>query len=90
MNSMSRRIFVAALPLMAVGLASAAPRARQSASECCSATLFQNVRIFDGKRRFALRTVQCAGQRQHHRTHLDDADRRIEPGVTVSPATGER
>jgi hypothetical protein len=33
MNSMSRRIFVAALALMAVGPASAAPAVRQSASE---------------------------------------------------------
>ena len=48
MNSMSRRIFVAALPLVAVGLASAA-RAQGSPPANASATLFQNVRIFDGK-----------------------------------------
>src|SRR6266436_3939922 len=48
MNSMSRRIFVAALPLMAVGLASAA-RAQGNPPANASATLFQNVRIFDGK-----------------------------------------
>jgi imidazolonepropionase-like amidohydrolase len=48
MNSMSRRIFVAALPLMAVGLASAA-RAQGNPPATNSATLFQNVRIFDGK-----------------------------------------
>jgi imidazolonepropionase-like amidohydrolase len=48
MTSMSRRIFVAALPLMAVGLASAA-RAQGNPPANASATLFQNVRIFDGK-----------------------------------------
>jgi imidazolonepropionase-like amidohydrolase len=48
MNSMSRRICVAALPLMAVGLASAA-RAQGNPPAIASATLFQNVRIFDGK-----------------------------------------
>jgi len=48
MNSMSRRIFVAALSLMAVGLASAA-RAQGNPPANASATLFQNVRIFDGK-----------------------------------------
>src|ERR1700680_4978158 len=48
MPSMSRRIFVAALPLMAVGLASAAS-AQGNPPANASATLFQNVRIFDGK-----------------------------------------
>src|ERR1700730_11354432 len=48
MNSMSRRIFVAALPLVVVGLASAA-RAQGNPPANASATLFQNVRIFDGK-----------------------------------------
>src|SRR5262244_2006980 len=48
MNLVSRRIFVAALPLMAVGLASAA-RAQGNPPANASATLFQNVRIFDGK-----------------------------------------
>src|SRR6478672_7807794 len=48
MNSMSRRIFVAALPLVAVGLASAA-RAQGNPPANSSGTLFQNVRIFDGK-----------------------------------------
>lgn len=47
-HSMSRRIFVAALALIAVGLASAA-RAQGDPSANSSATLFQNVRIFDGK-----------------------------------------
>jgi len=47
MNSMSRRIFVAALSLMAVGLASAPAQGNPPAND--SATLFQNVRIFDGK-----------------------------------------
>jgi imidazolonepropionase-like amidohydrolase len=48
MNSMSRRIFVAAFPLMAVGLASVA-RAQGNPPANPGATLFQNVRIFDGK-----------------------------------------
>jgi len=48
MNSMSRRIFVAALWLMAVGLAAAA-RAQGKPPANASATLFQNVRIFDGR-----------------------------------------
>ena len=47
MNSMSRRILVAALSLMAVGLASAA-RGQGNPPANASATLFQNVRIFDG------------------------------------------
>ena len=46
MTSMSRRICVAAL--MAVGLASAA-RAQGNPPTNAGATLFQNVRIFDGK-----------------------------------------
>src|SRR6516225_8285695 len=48
MNPMSRRVFVAALPLMAIGLASAA-REQGNPPATTSATLFQNVRIFDGK-----------------------------------------
>jgi imidazolonepropionase-like amidohydrolase len=48
MNSMLRRIFVAALPLMAVGLASTA-HAQVNPPGTTSAALFQNVRIFDGK-----------------------------------------
>src|SRR3984885_8663034 len=48
MTSMSRRIFVAALPLIAVGLASAA-RAQGNPPANANTTLFQNVRICDGK-----------------------------------------
>src|SRR5262244_3427747 len=48
MNLVSRRIFVASLPLMAVGLASAAG-AQGNPPANAGATLFQNVRIFDGK-----------------------------------------
>ena len=48
MNSVSRRFVVAALSLMALGLASAVhPQSNPPAD--ISATLFQNVRIFDGK-----------------------------------------
>lgn len=48
MNPISRRIIVATLPLVAIGLAAAA-RAQGSPSANTGATLFQNVRIFDGK-----------------------------------------
>ena len=49
MNSMSRRIFTAALPLMAIGLASAAHSQGNPPENYAGATLFENVRIFDGK-----------------------------------------
>jgi imidazolonepropionase-like amidohydrolase len=49
MNWMSRRIFAAALPLMAVGLASAAHSQGNPPENDAGATLFENVRIFDGK-----------------------------------------
>jgi imidazolonepropionase-like amidohydrolase len=45
---MSRRILIAALPLVAVSLVSAA-RAQGNPPANANATLFQNVRIFDGK-----------------------------------------
>jgi imidazolonepropionase-like amidohydrolase len=48
MNAISRRILAAAVPLIAVGLASAA-RAQGNPPANASATLFENVRIFDGK-----------------------------------------
>ena len=48
MKSISRRVFVAALPLMAVVPASAAC-AQGNPPANANATLFQNVRIFDGK-----------------------------------------
>src|ERR1700733_8631649 len=48
MNSVSKRLFVAALSLMAIGLTSAA-NPQDNPSVNVSATLFRNVRIFDGK-----------------------------------------
>jgi hypothetical protein len=48
MTSTSRRIFVAALPLIAVGLVFPA-RAQGNPPANASTALFQNVRIFDGK-----------------------------------------
>jgi imidazolonepropionase-like amidohydrolase len=45
---MSRRILVAAFPLLAVGLASAV-RAQSASPTSAGVTLFENVRIFDGK-----------------------------------------
>jgi hypothetical protein len=49
MNSMSRKIFAAALPLVAVGHASAAHSQGNPPENDAGATLFENVRIFDGK-----------------------------------------
>src|SRR5262245_59679685 len=48
MTSMSERIFVAALLLMALGLVSTV-HAQGNPPGAVSATLFHNVRIFDGK-----------------------------------------
>jgi imidazolonepropionase-like amidohydrolase len=48
MKSMSRRTFVATIPLVGLGLSSAV-RAQAIAAAEQIATLFQNVRIFDGK-----------------------------------------
>jgi imidazolonepropionase-like amidohydrolase len=48
MASISRRIYVSTLLLMGVGLASAA-RAQDSPQASGAVTLFENVRIFDGK-----------------------------------------
>jgi imidazolonepropionase-like amidohydrolase len=48
MTSTSRRVFVAAVALMAVCLAAAA-RAQGNPPANAGATLFRNVRIFDGK-----------------------------------------
>jgi imidazolonepropionase-like amidohydrolase len=48
MNAMSRRIFVAALPLIVVSLASTV-RAQGNTPASAGMTLFQDVRIFDGK-----------------------------------------
>jgi imidazolonepropionase-like amidohydrolase len=48
MTSMSERVFLAALPVMALGLVPTV-HAQGSRPEAVSATLFQNVRIFDGK-----------------------------------------
>jgi len=48
MNSISRKVLIAALPLMAVVLASAAC-AQSNPPANAGAVLFQNVRIFDGK-----------------------------------------
>ena len=48
MNSVSRRLIVAALSLMALGLTSAA-NPQDNPPVNVSATLFRNVRIFDGK-----------------------------------------
>jgi hypothetical protein len=74
MNSMSRRIFVAALPLMVVGLPSAT-RAQSKPPVNASATLFQNVRIFDGKSA-SLSVPSNVLIKGNIIEHLDGADRR--------------
>jgi imidazolonepropionase-like amidohydrolase len=48
MSSMSRRILIAVLSLLAVGLASAV-RAQSGSPVSAGAILFQNVRVFDGR-----------------------------------------
>ena len=73
MTSMSRRILVA-LPLMAVGLASAA-RAQGNPPANASASLFQNVRIFDGKSGSLSAPSSVLVKGNIIETHLDDAYR---------------
>ena len=62
-------------------------QAPASASASGAVTLFENVRIFDGKGARALGALQCAGPGQHHRAHLDAADRRSTAGPTPASST---
>ena len=86
MNSMSRRIFVAALPLMAVGLASAAP-AQGNPPANASATLFQNVRIFDGKSG-SLSAPSSVLVKGNTIERISTTPIAIEPGVDVIAGNG--
>ena len=87
MNSMSRRIFAAALPLMAVGLASAAHSQGNPPEKDAGATLFENVRIFDGKgaSRSAPSNVLIKGNIIER---ISTEPIAAEPGVTVIAGNG--
>jgi len=86
MNSMSRRIFVAALSLMAIGLASTA-RTQGNPPATNRATLFQNVRIFDGKGASlsAPSNVQIKGNIIER---ISTEPIAAEPGVTIIAGNG--
>lgn len=87
MNSVSRRYVVAALSLMALGPASAVhPQSNPSAD--ISATLFQNVRIFDGKSGSlsAPSSVLVKGNIIERNSTTPIA---IEPGVAVIAGNGQ-
>ena len=88
MKSMSRRVFVAALPLMAVLLASAAC-AQGNPPANASATLFQNVRIFDGKGA-SLSAPSNVLIKGNIIDRISTEPIAAEPGVTVTPVMGER
>src|SRR5215813_2616311 len=83
MNPMSRRIFVAALPLLTVGLASSA-RAQGNPPATTSATLFQNVRIFDGKGA-SLSAPSNVLLKGNIIERISTEPMTAEPGVTVIP-----
>jgi imidazolonepropionase-like amidohydrolase len=87
MNSMSRRIFAAALPLMAVGLTSAAHSQGNPPENDAGATLFENVRIFDGKgaSRSAPSNVLIKGNIIER---ISTEPIAAEPGVTVIAGNG--
>jgi len=86
MNSMSRRIFVAALPLVAVGLASAV-RAQGGSPVIAGVTLFQNVRIFDGKSG-SLSAPSSVLIKGNGIERISTAPIAAEPGVTVIAGGG--
>src|SRR5688572_13902849 len=85
-NSISRRIFVAALALIAVGLVSAA-RTQGNPSANASATLFQNVRIFDGKG-VSLSAPSNVLIRGNIIERISTKPIAAEPGVTVIAGNG--
>src|SRR6202521_572785 len=86
MNSMSRRIFVAALPLMGVGLASVV-RAQGNPPVSAGAILFQNVRIFDGKNS-SLSVPSSVLLKGNVIERISTAPIAAEPGVTVIAGNG--
>ena len=86
MNPTSRRIFVVALALSAVCLASAA-RAQGNPPANAGATLFQNVRIFDGKAAL-LSAPSNVLIRGNIIERISTAPIAAEPGVTVIAGNG--
>jgi imidazolonepropionase-like amidohydrolase len=86
MNSMSRRIFVAALPLVCVGLASVV-RAQGNPPASGGTTLFQNVRIFDGKNS-SLSAPSSVLIKGNVIERISSAPIAAEPGVTVIAGGG--
>jgi imidazolonepropionase-like amidohydrolase len=86
MNSMSRRIFVTALSLMVVGLP-CATRAQSNPPANASATLFQNVRIFDGKSA-SLSAPSNVLIKGNIIERISTEPIAAEPGVTAIPANG--
>jgi imidazolonepropionase-like amidohydrolase len=86
MTSTSRRIFVVALALIAVCPASA-PRAQGNPPPNDSATLFQNVRIFDGKAA-SLSAPSNVLIRGNIIERVSTAPIAAEPGVTVIAGNG--
>jgi imidazolonepropionase-like amidohydrolase len=86
MNSVSRRFVVAALSLMALGLASAVhPQDNPPASG--GTTLFQNVRIFDGKNS-SLSAPSSVLIKGNVIERISTASIAAEPGVTVIAGGG--
>jgi imidazolonepropionase-like amidohydrolase len=86
MNSVSRRFVVAALSLMALGLASAVhPQDNPPASG--GTTLFQNVRIFDGKNS-SLSAPSSVLIKGNVIERISTAPIAAEPGVTVIAGGG--
>ena len=86
MSSMSRRIFVAALPLMVAGLASAV-HAQGNSPVSAGATLFQNVRIFNGKGG-SLSAPSSVLVKGNVIERISTAPIAAEPGVTVIAGGG--
>jgi imidazolonepropionase-like amidohydrolase len=86
MNSMSRRIFVAALPLVGVALASVV-RAQGDPPASGGTTLFQNVRIFDGKNS-SLSAPSSVLIKGNVIERISTAPIAAEPGVTVIAGGG--
>src|SRR5580704_13688671 len=86
MNSVSRRFVVAELSLMALGLASAVHPQSNSPADI-SATLFQNVRIFDGKGS-ALSAPSNVLVKGNIIERISTEPIAAEPGVTVIAGNG--
>jgi imidazolonepropionase-like amidohydrolase len=86
MNTMSRRVFVAALPFAAVSLASAV-RAQGNSPVSAGVTVFENVRIFDGKSG-ALSSPSNVLIKGNIIERISTAPIAAEPGMTVIAGRG--